>query len=106
MPCHCVDGKQVTDAAIHRVSRARVRLVSSFTGSQWIATGYAHAMITRFFMDEGRFCLLTYNRGSACWHGPFGLTPLLARPAALRHLLVSLSVILPSKVFSLREEFP
>jgi hypothetical protein len=42
--CHCEEGTEVTDAAIHRVSRARVRLVSSFTGSQWIATGYALAM--------------------------------------------------------------
>ena len=74
---------------------ARVRLVSSLTGSQWIATGYNLAMTRHFFMDEGRFCLLTYSRGSACWHGLFGLSPLLARPAALRDLLVSMSFIHP-----------
>ena len=84
---------------------ARVRLVSSLTGSQWIATGYNLAMTRHFFMDERRFCLLTYSRGSACWHGLLGLSPHLARPAALRYLLVSLSVILPSKALSLREEF-
>ena len=70
------------------------------------ATGYNLAMTRHFFMDERRFYLLTYSRGSACWHGPLGLSPHLARPAALRYLLVSLSVILPSKAFSLREEFP
>ena len=37
--CHCEEGTKVTDAAIHRVSSERVRLVSSLTGSQWIATG-------------------------------------------------------------------
>ncbi len=37
--CHCEEGTKVTDAAIHRVSHERVRLVSSLTGSQWIATG-------------------------------------------------------------------
>jgi hypothetical protein len=32
------------DAAIHRVSKVDGRVGGSFTGSQWIATGYALAM--------------------------------------------------------------
>ena len=34
----------MTDAAIHRVSGDAYGFVSSFSGSQWIATGYALAM--------------------------------------------------------------
>ena len=36
--CHCEEAAQATDAAIHRVAGGRGRLVSSVTGSQWIAT--------------------------------------------------------------------
>ncbi|MDC3335968.1 hypothetical protein OAV71_05615 [Opitutales bacterium] len=37
--CHCEERTQVTDAAIHRVSRKANGFVYSLTGSQWIATG-------------------------------------------------------------------
>ena len=37
-------GNGVRDAAIHRISREAFGFVSSLTGSQWIATGYALAM--------------------------------------------------------------
>ena len=37
--CHCEEGTKVTDAAIHRVSHNAVGVVSSLTGSHWIATG-------------------------------------------------------------------
>ncbi|MFL2914637.1 MAG: hypothetical protein ACJZ64_08385 [Opitutales bacterium] len=33
-------GSVASDAAIHRVSRGCVQLVSSLTSSQWIATGF------------------------------------------------------------------
>jgi hypothetical protein len=42
--CHCEEGAKVTDAAIHRVSGEAYGFVSSFSGSQWIATGFALAM--------------------------------------------------------------
>ena len=42
--CHCEEGVQVTDAAIHRVSGRAGGFVCSVTGLQWIATGFALAM--------------------------------------------------------------
>ena len=37
--CHCEEGTQVTDAAIHRVSEDVGGVVCSLPGSQWIAMG-------------------------------------------------------------------
>ena len=37
--CHCEEGAETDDAAIHRVSRDADEFVCSLTGSQWIATG-------------------------------------------------------------------
>jgi hypothetical protein len=38
--CHCEEGAEARDAAIHRVSRELGRLLSSLPCSQWIATGF------------------------------------------------------------------
>ena len=37
--CHCEEDS-MDDAAIHRVSEDACGVVSSFSGSQWIATGF------------------------------------------------------------------
>ena len=50
--CHCEEGTQVTDAAIHRISRKANGFVSSLTGSQWIATG----LRPRDDKSEGESC--------------------------------------------------
>ena len=42
--CHCEEGVQVTDAAIHRGSQNAGGFVCSFIEGQWIATGYALTM--------------------------------------------------------------
>ena len=42
--CHCEEGTQVTDAAIHRVSEDAGGFVCSLAENQWIATGFALAM--------------------------------------------------------------
>jgi len=71
----------VSDAAIHRVPGEADGFVYSLTGSQWIATGLCPR-------DDKVWGIVVQNaqlrRGSACWHGPFGLPPLWSRPAALR----------------------
>ena len=43
--CHCEEQR---DAAIHRVSKNAYGGCVSLTGSQWIATGCALAMTTRY----------------------------------------------------------
>ena len=42
--CHCEEGAEARDAAIHRVSGMSGRVWRFVYEGQWIATSYAHAM--------------------------------------------------------------
>jgi hypothetical protein len=69
--CHC-EKDRMDDAAIHRISKVDGRVGGSFTGSQWIATGYALAM-TRWGKRYSRMRI--YAGASRAWHDPFGPSP-------------------------------
>ena len=59
------------DAAIHRVPRDPYGGCGSLTGSQWIATGYALAMTTRYLRQTKvlRYTTLVSLRGGSVSEG-------------------------------------
>ena len=71
--CHCEEGTQVTDAAIHRVSHYTYDLSLTLLD---------HSGSPRAFSPRDDKIL--YAGAPRAWHGPFGLSPLWSKPVPLR----------------------